>query len=221
MAEKVSPACVKPVPTTGCSKTVQVMRPHVRGFPSGPETDASQAKAGYMGATSPSCLAAGFVLANAARTIHGRAAVNTRFGAMATEHPARQAGESPHATGIARLILTVRAPATLPPRSVSQPRVVFIGWPGSVEEPRLGRRPARRPPGSFWRGTFLIAVGEYLLDHLGGLNAGYDPDPLTTTFTCLCLRLASGAQLVNTRFPAEWPLMWGKRSVWVVPPIVC
>jgi len=52
---------------------------------------------------------------------------------------------------------------------------VFIAWPFSVEQPRLGRRPARRPPGSFWRGAFLIEVGEDLLDHFWVLDAGDDP----------------------------------------------
>ncbi len=84
-------------------------------------------------------------------------------------------GNRPHATGISQLILTVRAPATLPRRSVTQPRVVFVGCSGSVEEPRLGRRPARQPPGSFRRDAFPIEVSADLLDHHGIHDARVHP----------------------------------------------
>jgi|GEM_PF-1761727 hypothetical protein len=63
----------------------------------------------------------------------------------------------------------------MPRRSALQPWVVFTGYSGSVEQTRLGRRPATRPSGSFRRGAFLIEVGEDLLDHHRIVNAGDDP----------------------------------------------
>ncbi len=104
-------------------------------------------------------------------------------------------------------------------RSVLPPRVSCSGLPVLVEQARWWRRPARPPPSTFRRGASLIEVGEDLLDHHRVRSAGDGPDRLTTTFTLLCLRLPSGAQLVRTRFLVEWPLMWGKRSVWAVPPM--
>ena len=50
------------------------------------------------------------------------------------------------------------------------------GTSPSVEQTRLGRRLTGRPPGSFRRGTFPIAVGENLLDHHRLFDAGNDPD---------------------------------------------
>ena len=61
----------------------------------------------------------------------------------------------------------------MPRRSVVQ--LVFTGYSGSVEQTRLGRRPAPRLPGSFRRGIFLIEVGENLLDHHRIVDAGDDP----------------------------------------------
>ena len=58
----------------------------------------------------------------------------------------------------------------MPRRSVVQ--LVFTGYSGSVEQTRLGRRPAPRLPGRFRRGIFLIEVGENLLDHHRVINAG-------------------------------------------------
>ena len=58
----------------------------------------------------------------------------------------------------------------MPRRSAVQPWVVFTGNSGSVEQTRLGRRPA-----SFRRGAFLIEVGEDLLDHHRIVDAGDDP----------------------------------------------
>ena len=91
----------------------------------------------------------------------GRAAVNTRFGAMSTWNPAVKAGESPARHRDSRLILTVRAPATLPRRSVSQPPGVFtanarprMAGPGCHEARRVapwmaGSGPSEVvPPGS-------------------------------------------------------------------------
>ena len=63
----------------------------------------------------------------------------------------------------------------MPRRSALQPWVVFTGYSGSVEQTRLGRRPATRPSGSFRRGAFLIEVGEDLLDHHRIVDAGDDP----------------------------------------------
>jgi hypothetical protein len=53
--------------------------------------------------------------------------------------------------------------------------VVFTGYSGSVEQTRLGRRPAPRLPGSFRRGAFLIEVGENLFNDRRVFNAGDDP----------------------------------------------
>jgi len=52
--------------------------------------------------------------------------------------------------------------------------VDVVHRPGSVEQALLRRRPARRQPGSFCRGAFLIEVGEELLDHHRVLDAGDD-----------------------------------------------
>ena len=45
-------------------------------------------------------------------------------------------------------------------------------WRGSVEQPRLGQRATRRSSGSFWRGAFLIEVGER-----GGMESASPIDP--------------------------------------------
>ena len=60
----------------------------------------------------------------------------------------------------------------MPRRSVVQ--LVFTGYSGSVEQTRLGRRPAPRLPGRFRRGIFLIEVGENLLDHHRVIETGDD-----------------------------------------------
>jgi len=54
---------------------------------------------------------------------------------------------------------------------------VVMDW--SVEQTRLGRRPARRPPGAFGLRRFRIQVGEDLLDDVGVLNARDDPHRTT------------------------------------------
>jgi hypothetical protein len=75
-----------------------------------------------------------------------------------------------------RLAPAPKAAATPPRRSASQPWVVFTGRPFSVEQARLGRRPARWQLGSFRRGVCLFEVGEDLLDRHRVLDAGDDPD---------------------------------------------
>ena len=51
-----------------------------------------------------------------------------------------------------------------------------VNWVvGLVEQAGLGRRTARRPPGSFWLGGFRTEVGEDLLNHFGVLDASDDP----------------------------------------------
>ncbi len=50
-----------------------------------------------------------------------------------------------------------------PHRECSTDHGYLTGWPGSREQSRLGRRPARRAPGRLWRAAFRIHVGEDLL----------------------------------------------------------
>jgi hypothetical protein len=52
---------------------------------------------------------------------------------------------------------------------------MLTGYSGSVEQTRLGRRPAPRRPGRFRRGVFFIEMGEDLLDHHWIVDAGNDP----------------------------------------------
>lgn len=66
-------------------------------------------------------------------------------------------------------------PLTKPCRSASQPRGCFIAWSVSVEQPRLGRRPAGRQPAGCCAGLVLVEVGENLLDHCAISDAGDDP----------------------------------------------